>query len=288
MSRILVIGGTGTVGSTVVERLAGGSHEVRVMTRSAEKAEGLPDGVEGVVGDLADPASLPAAFEGVERVCLITPLSQSEDAEGKAAVAAARDAGVERLVYMSVHRVWECPQAPHFASKIEIQRAIEDSGLAHTFIQPNNFYQNDQWFKDAVLKYGVYPQPFGRAGLSRVDTRDIAEAIATALTEDGHLGESYPLVGPHAWTAEETAELWSRALGRPIRYGGDDLDAWAVAAKQGMPAWLVDDFAIMYRFFQDEGLAATDEELEKQEEILRHPPRRYEDYVTETARAWQG
>lgn len=60
---------------------------------------------------------------------------------------------------MRVFSAWDhCPEAPHFKSKIEIQSAIEKSGLPCTCIMPNNFYQNDTWFKQAILDYGVYRQ----------------------------------------------------------------------------------------------------------------------------------
>lgn len=284
---ILVIGGTGTVGGETVRSLAAKGEAVRVMSRSAERLEELPPGARGVVGDLARPDTLPAALEGVERLCLITPLSPNEADEGKAAVAAAQAAGVTRLVYMSVHRVEECPEAPHFASKIEIQKAIEASGVPFTVIRPNNFFQNDFWFREVMVDHGVYPQPIGEVGLSRVDVRDIADALVNALLEDGHDGQVYPLVGPDILTGAETARIWGRHLGREVRYGGDDLEAWAAQARQGMPDWLVEDLAIMYRFFQQRGLKATAEELARQQEILGHPPLSFHRFAEETAWAWR-
>ncbi len=62
-------------------------------------------------------------------------------------------------------------------------------------------------------------------GLSRVDVRDSADAVAIALEEEGHEGKSYALAGPDILTGEDCAEIWSRHMGREIRYGGDDLDA---------------------------------------------------------------
>ena len=79
---ILVIGGTGTVGSLVVQGLLNRGEKVRVLTRSPEKSKALPQGAQGVVGDLKDPSSLPQTMEGIERVFLITPLSPTEAEEG--------------------------------------------------------------------------------------------------------------------------------------------------------------------------------------------------------------
>ncbi len=283
---ILVTGGTGTVGSEVVRQLIARGEDVRVLVRSEEKAKGLPKPAHGVVGNLDDRASLDRAMKGVDKVFLLTPISETEGQEGIRAVEAAKAAGVRHIVFMSVHDVEKCPQAPHFQSKIEIQAAIEKSGIPYTFIMPNNFYQNDVWFRQAMLDYGVYPQPFGDLGLSRVDSRDIAEAVANALTQTGHAGKRYALVGPDALTGSQTASIWGQALGKEIHYGGNDLDAWEKQAKQGLPGWMVDDFRIMYDFFQRQGLAATIDDLTQTRKILGREPRKFEDYARENARAW--
>ncbi|MEO6259354.1 MAG: SDR family oxidoreductase [Thermoanaerobaculia bacterium] len=283
---ILVTGGTGTVGSEVVRQLLGRGEDVRVLVRSEEKAKALPEPAHGVVGNLDDRASLDRAMNGVDKVFLLTPISETEAEEGIRAVEAAKAAGVRHIVFMSVHDVEKCPQAPHFQSKIEIQAAIEKSGIPYTFIMPNNFYQNDVWFRQAMLDYGVYPQPFGDVGLSRVDSRDIAEAVANALTQTGHAGKRYALVGPDALTGSQTASIWGQALGKEIHYGGNDLDAWEKQAKQGLPGWMVDDFRIMYDFFQRQGLVATIDDLTQTRKILGREPRKFEDYARENARAW--
>lgn len=284
---ILVIGGTGSVGSLVVQGLLARGQRPRVLTRSREKIRALPTNVFGVVGDTSRPETLPGVLQDVERLVLITALSENEAAEGRAAVAAARAAGVRRVVFLSVHEVEQCPEAPHFRSKIEIQQALEASGLEWTTVKPNNFFQNDWALRQAIVDYGVYPQPLGSLGLSRVDTRDVADAMVVAATEDGHAGRSYALVGPDVLGGAETAAAWSRALGREVRYAGDDLEAWAAQARQALPGWLVDDLGIMYAFFQRHGLRANANDLARQLQLLSHPPRRFEDFVKETAAAWK-
>jgi hypothetical protein len=71
-----------------------------------------------------------------------------------------------------------------------------------------------------------------------------------------------------------------------VRYAGDDLDTWESQVRPLMPAWLVNDLRIMYRFFQDHGFRATPEEVSQAGRLLRRPPRRFEDFAAETARAW--
>jgi hypothetical protein len=93
-------------------------------------------------------------------------------------------------------------------------------------------------------------------------------------------------VGPEAHTGESTAAAWSRALGRPVVYGGDDLEAWEKQALQFMPDYLVYDFKHMYDFFQTKGLKASPEAIDRQTRLLGHAPRSYGAFVSETASAW--
>lgn len=285
--KTLVVGGTGTVGSHTVRELLARNAPVRVLVRSADKAAALPEGVEAAVGDLREPATLPAAFDGADAVFLLNALSQDETAQGLAAMAAAQRAGVKRLVYLSVHRLEEGAHIPHFATKIPVEQAVRESGIGWTVLRPNNFYQNDFLFQEAITRYGLYPQPIGQAGVSRVDVRDIAELAAIALTEPGHDGKTYSVVGPDALTGEQVAEVYSKHLERPVRYAGDDLDAWAAQARNMLPDWLVHDLCIMYGHFQKTGLKATSQELALQERLLGHPPRKFDEFVAEIAPAWR-
>ncbi len=179
---VLVLGGTGTVGSRVAHELLKTGADVSVLTRDAKKP--VPAGATPVTGDLLDPSTIRSAFAGRDAVFVLTALSASECHEGLMAVNGCRLSGVKKIVFLSVHRVDEAPHLPHFGAKLPIEAAIRASGIPFTILRPNNFYQNDAWYRDAMLAHDVYPQPFGDEGLSRVDVRDIAEAAALALTTD--------------------------------------------------------------------------------------------------------
>lgn len=283
---ILVVGGTGTVGSDVVRQLLERGESPRVLVRSERKGQELPEGARGVVGDLTQPASLGDAFSGTDAVFLLNALSQTETEQGLAAVTAARRGGARAIVYLSVAMPEGSQHIPHFASKIPVEQAVRDSGTEWTILRPNNFYQNDLALREAIVTHGVYPQPIGSKGMSRVDVRDIAEAAVEALT-DGESGREIPLHGPDALTGEETARIYSRNLGREVRYGGDDLDAWERQVRPLMPEWLVRDLRIMYEYFQDRGFRAAEEDLAAEEEILGHAPRSFEAFVAELAPTWR-
>jgi uncharacterized protein YbjT (DUF2867 family) len=216
---ILVTGGTGTVGSQVVRELLARKADVRVLTRDPGKAKTLPAGVAPVEGNLHDVSALGRMFDGVEAVFLVTVVGLTEATDGLMAITAARAAGVERIVFLSVHQADRAAWLPHFGSKIAVEQALRVSGLKFTVLRPNNFFQNDLWSRDALLQHGVYPQPIGDVGISWVDVRDIAEAAATTLTEPGRDGEIYDLVGPEPLTGARCAQIWARALGREVAYG---------------------------------------------------------------------
>src|SRR5271165_2537342 len=280
MSKIVEIGGTGTVGSQTVQELLKRGAEVRVMTRSADRIASLPKGVEGVVGSMLKPESLPAVFAGAEELFLITPLDRDETAQGIDAVDAAVAAGVRSIVYLSVHQADKALTIPHFVSKVPVEGVIRASGVEYTILRPNNFYQNDLAVLDAI-RAGVYPVPSGSVGMHRVDVRDIAEAAAIALTQPGHSGKTYSLVGPRAWTGTAIAVALTQHLGKPVMFVGDDLKAWAAQMRAFMPGWLVRDLEIMFEHFLNAGLLATQAEIEELTVLLGHAPRTYEAFIRE-------
>lgn len=287
--KVLVIGGTGTLGGALIHTLRQRGVSVRCMSRYANKVKSLPDGVEGCVGDLDKPGSLGMAFDGVDGVFLITPLSRNETQLGLAAVTAAKSAGITKLVYLSVPMPAGSENIPHFRSKLAIEQAIKQASFDYTLLRPNNFFQNDYlWCRAAIMSYGVYPPPIGSVGLNRVDIRDVAEAAANALTEPGHQGAEYPLHGPDVLTGETVAAVFSKHLGRPIRYAGNDLEEWAKQSQHMMPEWMVKDLRAMYQHFQLHGMIASPEDFAAQHKILKHEPRSFDAFVAEILPVWRG
>jgi uncharacterized protein YbjT (DUF2867 family) len=285
--KVLVVGGTGLVGSYVVSELLARKVDVRVLVHSAEKIKNLPAGVEGVVGELVDPSTLDAAFAGVDRVFLLIRGDLTEAAQGLFAIQAAKKAGVKRIVYMSVQNVEGGVHIPQFGAKLPIELALKASGIGYTILHPTNFFQNDLLFKDALMEYDLYPWPFGQVGCTRVDVRDVAEAAAIALTTDGHEGKTYAIAGPDVLTGTDIVKSWSKALGKPIVYMGDDLDAWETMFLQYMPVWQVSSFKIMNDFFIQEGLIASADDIERLTKLLGHKPRSFDAFTKEAAEAWK-
>src|ERR1700684_2501938 len=283
--KILVIGGTGHVGSEVLIELKKRHADVRVLVRKADEKT-LP-GVEMVVGDLLDPVSIEKAMKGVDKMYLLNAVTPDELTQGLIAYDLAKKLKLSHVVYHSVFRVEHFKDVPHFASKLAIESALREFDVPFTMIRPNYFIQNDATLKDPLMNAGIYPMPLGQAGISAVDIRDIAEAAAIALTSDGHFGKTYNLNGPDVLSGPNAASIWSRVLGREIRYAGDDMDAFEEQMRKQAPSWSAFDVRMMFQGYLERGFVAEAGDVETLTDLLGHAPRRYEDFARETATLWK-
>lgn len=282
----LVIGGTGRVGAPAAQALLDQGEEVRVLTRSQEKADALPEGIQGVVGDLEDASTLGPAFDGVDKLLLITANGETEATRGTNAVQAAKNAGCSKVVFISVKLGDTAMKVPHYASKLPIEDAIRASGMTYTILRPDFFFQNDLLLGQVIKGMGLYTMPIGNKGQSRIDARDIADAAVHALTSSDLDGGDVALYGPKAWTADDIAALYGTKLDKEVKYGGDDLDAWANASKAFMPEWLVNALRTGFAKMQAMGSVATDEDVATSEAAVGHPLRKFEDFADEAVKAW--
>ena len=117
----------------------------------------------------------------------------------------AREAGIERIVYLSVIHSDRYVNVPHFAGKFGVERMIEQMGFNATILRPAYFMNNDLTIKDVVTGYGVYPMPIGSKGLAMIDARDIGEIAAIELIRREQSAAPLPLdrinlVGPDTLT----------------------------------------------------------------------------------------
>ena len=288
---ILVIGSTGVIGSRVVANLAAKGAEVHALARSPEKAK-FPGGVSPVKADLMDIEATRKAIAQASTLFLLNAVTPDELTQALLTLSLAREAGVKGIVYLSVFHADLFTDVPHFTGKHAVERMIEDSDLSATILRPNYFMQNDVAMKDAIMGHGVYPQPIGSKGLSMVDARDIADIAASSLLKRENAPTPLPremieIVGPDVLTGEAAAKIWSEVLGRDIRYGGDDLDAFEKQAAAFAPGWMARDFRLMFARQQQHGMVARLAAVNRMAELLGHAPRSYQDFAAETAKAWQ-
>jgi uncharacterized protein YbjT (DUF2867 family) len=207
------------------------------------------------------------------------------------ALTVAREARVKGIVYLSVIKGEEYVDVPHFASKHLVERMINVLELPATILRPTYFIQNDIRLKDPLLRFGIYGMPIGSKGVAMVDIRDIGEAGAIELIRRERsvepLGsETHTLAGPDSLTGEAIAAIWSEALGRSIRYGGDDLTAMEQRLKKTMPAWHALDLRLMMGRYQSDGAVATADDMARLTALLGHAPRSHRDFAKDAAAQW--
>lgn len=280
---ILVTGATGTIGRNVVEQLVKRGADVRALVRNPEKAN-LPAGVAVAQGDLLDVDSVRVALSGVSTLFLLNAVVPDEFTQALTALNLAREAGIERLVYLSVIHSDRYVNVPHFAGKFGVERMIEQMGFQATILRPAYFMNNELMIKDAVTAYGVYPMPIGSKGLAMIDARDIGEIAAIELIRREASAVPLPLqrfnlVGPDTITGAKAAAIWSDVLGRAVAYGGDDTAGFEKNLRQFMPPWMAFDMRVMSERFLSEGLIPEVGDVGRLVDMLGRPLRTYRDFV---------
>src|SRR4051794_11142405 len=283
---ILVTGATGAVGRQVVEQLSRRGADVRALVRDPAKAN-FPAGVTVVQGDLLDVDSLRGAFAGVSTLFLLNAVVSDEFTQALIALNIAREAGVERIVYLSVIHSDVYVNVPHFAGKFGVERMIEQMGFNATILRPAYFIQNDLTIKDVVTGYGVYPMPIGSKGLAMIDARDIGEIAAIELLRREKAPAPLPfsrsnLVGPDTLTGTDVAAIWTEILGRKIAYAGDDTAGFEKNLRQFMPSWMAFDMRLMSERFLTEGMIPEPGDAARLIALLGRPLRSYRDFASET------
>jgi uncharacterized protein YbjT (DUF2867 family) len=285
--KILVTGATGNVGGAVVTELLKREAKVRVLVRKQPAPGKLPDGVEVTLGDLLDPVSVEQGLHGVDKLFLLNAVVTDELTQALIAYGIAKRMGIGHLTYLSVYKVEQFRDVPHFASKLAVENALREFGVPYTVLRPGYYIQNDLNLKEALLGPGVYPMPIGTAGIAAADIRDIAEAAAISLIEAGHHGQTYDIVAPTTITGPGNADLWGRLLNKKIKYTGHNFDQWEEQMRSRIPNWSAFDLRMMFQGYFDRGFASTQTEVTRLTKLLGHAPHSYEDFATATAATWK-
>jgi uncharacterized protein YbjT (DUF2867 family) len=231
---VLVAGGSGFIGSHIVRKLLEHGHRVVVMSRNPGQARGkLPAGVEARQGDVTDAGSLPAAMAGVDVVvgAVQFPNAPVEnprkgytyvrvDGEGTVRlVQAAKAAGVKRYIYVSGAGTREGQTAPWFQAKLMAEKAVRESGMAHTIFRPSWVYGPEDRSLNKFVAFARF-LPFipvigsGRTRVQPVHVDDLATAVAASVEMQKAAGQVYEVGGPQELTMDEIIRTMLQAMGR--------------------------------------------------------------------------
>jgi NADH dehydrogenase len=230
--KVLVVGGTGFIGSKLATELHERDHDVTVLSRHPDEAE-LPEGVERTRGDVTDYDSMEGAFDGQEAVYFLPALSPLFKPDGgdemhfeihlqgtENAVRAAEEHGVDRFVQMSA--LGADPNGPtaYIRSKGRAEEAVRGSELDWTAFRPSVVFGEGGEFVPFTKKLAppyVTPLPGGgRTRFQPIHVGDLVPMLADALEDDAHVGQVYEVGGPEKLTLAEVAKVAHGTAGRSV------------------------------------------------------------------------
>lgn len=242
--KIAITGSTGQLGRLVINRLKAKqlAADTIALARSRGKASDL--GVEVREADYARPETLEPALAGVDTLLLISSSEVGRRAPQHAnVIAAAKKAGVKRIVYTSMLHADTSPL--NLAGEHnQTEAMLKESGVPHTLLRNGWYTENYTASVPAALANSAFYGSAGEGRISSAPRADYAEAAAIVLTSDGHAGKVYELAGDQAYTLADLAAEISRQTGRSIPYVNLPESEYAAALKRaGLPDGLAAAFA---------------------------------------------
>ena len=224
---VLVVGGTGTLGSKVVDRLLARGKRVRALVRPTSQTKRLDAaGVELATRDLLEPESLRRALDGVDAVVTSaagytrhTPGDTIEtDRTGNLnLIDAAAEVGVRRFVLTSILTCDQTPDVPHFWAKKLTEDALAERGGPFVALRPGAFVDDfGMWGGDGFAAGAVTTMGDSTVPLTRVYTPDLADNLAAAIDADISTSERIDIGWDRPLSARELVEIAGRILGRDL------------------------------------------------------------------------
>ncbi len=286
---ILVTGATGTVGSEVVKQLSAKGADVRACCHTLSKADKIRGpGVEIAEVDYSKPETVEAAFKGVEKLFLLTPLVDNMVEMTAQLVAEAKKAGVKHIVKLSNPDFGADAEAriPPIRWHRQAEKIVKESGIPYTFVRPIGFMQNFiNFYGETIEARNAIYTATGEGKQGIVDARDIATVAVEALTDSGHEGKIYTITGPEAISYNQAADILSEVLGRKISHVNlPEEDARKGFEEAGLPEWLINTAIEGERITREGRLSAV---LPTVEEVTGKKPISFEQFARDYAEAFK-
>lgn len=281
---LLITGATGNVGSELARELDTAGATFRALVRDLGRAQTLPGRVERVVADLANPATLGPAFEGVTALFLLVPgIALDHTANALAAAAAA---GVRHIVLLSSFNVLGDPVPAMGRWHHEREKMIRASGIPFTFLRPGGYMTNALEWLSTILEGAFVLDPTGPGRHAPIDPADIAAVAARTLIEPGHEGRQYVLTGAEAFTVADQVAILAKTIGRDLeaREIVDSADAVRFRYPDGAPPALAD---AIIEALTDARADTVGLRTDTVEQLLGRRPRTFADWCTRNAAAFR-
>ena len=245
--RTLIIGGTGTIGQSLIGLMQKGGEDFVVLARSESKAKPLRDaGLEVIIGELGNWPSIEKHLDGIDTIFLLTNPAPEQVALQNGLIDLAEVKSVRKIVKISALGA-KVSSPIHLADwHGRIEEYLKASSLDYVILQPHSFMQNMLMSLPMIKQQSAFHQSLGDSKIPLVDTRDIAKASYQAIVTDDYNNSTYVITGGEPVSYDDMANALSKATGKNIKYIRIPVDAHRIGMKEaGVPSWLADDLANM-------------------------------------------
>jgi uncharacterized protein YbjT (DUF2867 family) len=286
MPNILIVGGTGKIGTELLSLLTKHHVSIRVLLRPKSKSQ-LSDSSEFeiVYGDLGDSESIRVALKGISQVFLLTRDQPRQGELESKLIDLAISAGVKKIVKSSAFAAGLNPPVGYGLTHTVSEQKLISSGLNWVILRPYMFMQNFLELADLIKSRGVIPLPMGKAKIGLIDARDVALVAKTILIDEEHVNRIYELTGPENLNLLESAEILSNLLGRTIHYRSPPLwFAGLMMRMQGISSWDIRMRKQLFRMIREGGEDKVTDNVEK---ISGEKPRSLETFFREHQNTFQ-
>ncbi|HVM89062.1 MAG TPA: SDR family oxidoreductase [Puia sp.] len=242
---ILVTGATGHLGGAATEQLLKhlAPHEFAILARDENKAKPFADkGITVRIGDFDNQESLDKAFKGISKILLIPTIVPYRLVQNKSVVDIAVKNGVKHIVYAGIsHKNINASVVQGLDDHFKTEDYIRKSALTYTFLR-NNLYMDVLPFYagEKVFETGFY-LPAGNGKVPFALRREMGEAAANVLVQNGHENKTYDIAGNTLYSFQDVADILSAVSGKKVTYTAAELSVFTQMLKNTG----VDDFIVL-------------------------------------------
>ena len=236
-----------------------------------------------ITGDLDIPETILPAVINVDKIYLLTWNGKTQFQQVENVLNAAKEAGNPHIIR---HSMWGPENSRIIKQGYKIEQMIKSSGLPWTLLKPTFYMQNTMMAAQTISSDGVIYWDMKDGNLGMIDLRDIAETAFTVITNEGHEGRSYILTGPEAISFNDIARIFSKVLGKEVKYLNVPGDAsYQAMTGMGMPEWIAKGYVELSEGFSENFANSTTKNVEI---LTKHPARSFEQFANDFAEIFAG